>query len=168
MRRPEQRRQRHQLVALGERGKRAAAEQPGADGRQGHRRPHDRVGNFAAPAPGDERRDDHIQRSEEAGIGDGGSSDASLLQPGGNKKCCAARNGNRQKSSVEAGLLAPVLAQRQRRESKRGNGPAGRNERQRPDVVHRRLLEHEREAPDDGRKQQGDVGVQAGAEAGHC
>ena len=58
--------------------------------------------------------------------------------------------------------LLARLPDRQRQQGQRRDGAARGQEGERADVAHGRLLEHEREAPDDGRKQQGEIGMQAG------
>ena len=77
-------------------------------GGEDHRRPYRRARPYAVPGPGDERRDDDVERGEEAGVGHRRGADARLLQPGGDEERHAAGYGDLPEAERCAGF-APGL-----------------------------------------------------------
>ena len=160
---PEEGRDCHQQIATGKIVERAAAEQPGAERGECHSRPDQPDRQLAAQRPGDERRDDDVQRGEKSGVGDGGRHQAALLQPGSEEEGSTARDRHWQDGKAADAPVGPAhFAYGQRRQRQRRHRAARGDEGERTDVVHGRFLEHEGEAPDGGSKQQGQVGMQSG------
>ena len=158
---PEQCRDGHEQVAAVKAAECAAGEQPCAGERHRDGWPHDHGWGAAHHQPNKERREHDVERSEKACIRRGCGDDADLLERGATEEYRASENRRREEPGRQWFSGAGRFVQRQRRQCESGDDRAGCDEKQRPDVIHRRLLKHERDAPDDGGEDEQQIGVNA-------
>src|SRR5690606_38607275 len=110
MQRPEDGGNGDEKIALREGLQRAPAQEPRAREGGDDGEPDERRGPAADETPGDERRHDHIERGEEAGVGDAGGDEAGLLQDGTGEEGEARRKGGGEQVRPGGGRCRAALA----------------------------------------------------------